>query len=97
MNKKELMEMLQEVINGLTAGGIISKNITISDKTILMGAGSDLDSIAFVTFFMEIEEKLSGRKGEDVYLILDEIIDLDDGQDALNVETLINYILKLMA
>lgn len=94
MGNNEILNMIQEVVDGLTAGGIIENEIRITENTVLIGKGAVLDSIAFVTFFMEVEERLTDMAQKEVYISIEDIVGLDEGK-GLTIERLISYIGEL--
>lgn len=94
MNNNEALEMIQEVIDGLKAGGIIDSEIQMNEDTVIIGKGAVLDSIAFVTFFMEAEAKLADKVQKEIYLSIEDIVDLADGK-GITIDRLISYIVEL--
>ena len=90
---KRIIEIIQAISDNLSKGGILKKELTITEDTVLMGVGTDFDSISFVTLFMELEEKVSELAGDEVYLVLD-VINTEDSE--LTVGALVRYIEQLL-
>ena len=63
--------------------------------TILLGPGSMLDSLAFVTFIAELEDKLNRLAGHELSLVLNEIHDFNTDASRLTVDVLARYLVKL--
>ncbi|HZK72178.1 MAG TPA: hypothetical protein VFD03_11795 [Clostridia bacterium] len=93
--KEEIVKSICDICNNLFDSGIISEKVDIDEQTVLMGANSVFDSIAFVTLFMDLEEKMSDSKGEEVYLLIDEIHEYNPEDTFLTVGTLADYIENL--
>lgn len=96
MNKSELFQLLQNAFDALKDGGIIEEPIEVKEDTILIGPDTVLDSIGFVTLFMDLEERLSEITNSEIYLLIDEIHEFNPEDTFLTVEVLINYIENLL-
>ena len=96
MSNQKYIHIIQEVFDGLYMGGMIDRKIIIDDDTVILGAGTVLDSVAFVTLFMDLEDRLSEELGRDVFLLIDEIHDFNPLDDCLTVKVLQDYIVATL-
>jgi hypothetical protein len=62
-----------------------------------LGIGSPLDSIGFVAFVTELEERIIEETKKDVYLVLNEINEFNINKPQLTVDALAQYLVKLSA
>jgi hypothetical protein len=79
----------------LLRAGLIEIDMTVTGDTVLLGAGSQLDSIAFVTFVTEMEDRLNRETGQELYLVLTDIHEFNMDSAQLSVDTLARYVVKL--
>lgn len=91
MSSKKYFCMIQEIFDALYDGSMIDRKITISEDTVLIGPDTVLDSVAFVTLFMDLEERLSDELGEDIFLLIDEIHEFNPEDTYLTVKVLVDY------
>jgi hypothetical protein len=69
--------------------------IPVSEDTILMGTGTPLDSLGFVVFVTNAEEKLNDATGMDLSISSDLHL-FEDDTPFHTVSTLADYIVTLM-
>ena len=91
MSSEKYFCMIQEIFDALYDGSMIDRKMTISDDTVLIGPDTVLDSVAFVTLFMDLEERLSDELGEDIFLLIDEIHEFNPEDTYLTVKVLVDY------
>ncbi|MEK7084328.1 MAG: hypothetical protein AAB932_03785, partial [Patescibacteria group bacterium] len=60
-----------------------------------LGVGSPVDSIGFVTFVTELEERLIEETNKDLYLVLNEINEFNIDKPHLTADVLKDYLVKL--
>ena len=96
ITKEKAMELIQESVSSLHRGGLIEEKIEVSDNTVFLGTGSLLDSIAYVAFITDLEERLNMEMHQDVYLALDKIHQFNADNSGLSASTLALYIIKLL-
>jgi acyl carrier protein len=89
------IELIQESIRGLRRAGLLDRDLAVDDSTVLLGMGSELDSVAFVTLISDLEERLSRETGDELFLVLDELHDFNGDDPALTVRTLAPYLVEL--
>jgi acyl carrier protein len=91
------MEIIQASLDSLTRAGLVDKDIQAQDETVLLGPGSLLDSIAFVTFVTELEERISKEAGKELFLVLNDIHEYNPESAYLTAGTVAGYLAKLSA
>ncbi len=62
----------------------------------LLGKDSQLDSVGFVSFISDIEERLSTETGKEIYLVLDDIQGFDMNNPHLSVNHFVKYLSNLV-
>ncbi|MPN08572.1 hypothetical protein SDC9_155855 [bioreactor metagenome] len=95
MNDIQIRELIKESFDSLYEAGMIDNCVEACDNTVLIGNGSVFDSVAFVTLFMDLEDRIKDRTQKEIFLILTDIHDFNVGNSALNVRVLIDYIKKI--
>ena len=96
MDKKEIFCLLQDVFAGLEEGGVLEEHVELSSDTVLAGTNAVLDSIAFVTLFTDIEERLEEKTGKEIFLLIDEVHEFNPEGSFLTVGVLLDYIENLL-
>jgi hypothetical protein len=79
----------------LQRSGLIEQGVTLNKETVLLGTGSVLDSVAFVTLIADLEERLNRETGQELSLVLDEIHEFNANVPHLTAETLSKYMITL--
>lgn len=74
----------------------IYKDLNLSDETVILGAGSPFDSIAFTAFATDLEEKIEDETGREYLLKVDEIFQPQKGHASLTVKDLAKRIPRLI-
>ena len=69
--------------------------MTLTGDTVLLGTGSPLDSIAFVTFVTDVEERLGRETDQELYFDLTDIHEFNTEAASLSADTLARYLVKL--
>lgn len=92
VGKNRALEMMQETLDSLHRGGLLPAALSLTPKSILLGTGSPLDSIGFVTFVAELEERVAKEARKDTYLVLDDIQQFSVDEPELSAEKLAEYI-----
>lgn len=88
----QAQDLIREAVDALLAGGMIDAHVQIEPNTVLLGAGSPLDSMSFVALMTEIEDRLTRRAGRDVFLLFDDIHAFNPDKSTLTVETLCAFL-----
>lgn len=71
-------------------------DVVLGDDAILLGARSVLDSIAFINFTTDVEEKIRAEIGMPLVLKLHEIHDFNDGRATLTVGDMARIVTKII-
>ncbi len=75
---------------------MVPRSFDVNDDTVLIGMGGNLDSIAFVVFVTDVEEKIEEEINKEFALKLQEIHDLNEGKDALIVRDMVRLLAKII-
>ncbi len=92
--EQRVMELIQESFDSLYRVGLIKEEIKASGETVLLGNGAMLESIAFVTFVADLEERLDRENGQPVYLVLNDIHLFNPSKSSLSAQTLAQFIAR---
>jgi hypothetical protein len=96
MNRFQVMALVQEAFDALGKADLIPSDVQVDDDTDLLGPETMLDSIAFVTFIVEVEDRLAaagGDSGESVSLAINEIHEFNPDKSRLTAGALVDYIM----
>jgi acyl carrier protein len=69
VNRADAVAFIQESLEALNSERESDEQIEISERTPLLGGDSKLDSLAFVSFVAELEERLLDDTDEDFMLV----------------------------
>ena len=92
MKSSKALQLMQDVFNSMQRSGVLDEAITVTTETIILGTGSSLDSLGFVTFISDLEERVSAEAGKEHSLILTQIHEANADQTYLSVAVLAAYI-----
>lgn len=95
MTRELALRLMQDTFDGMQRSGMIDDVITVTSDTIILGSGSFLDSLGFVTFISDLEERISAESGTEQYLILTEIHEANSDQAFLSAGSLAAYVEKI--
>lgn len=95
MNEQHAKSLIRASLDKLKNNDMLDKAQKFTDDMILLGVGSPLDSIGFVTFVTDLEERISTEANKDLYLVLNEIHEFNINQPHLNIGHLAKYIVQL--
>ena len=95
MNTKSVIELMQKSFDSMQRSGMLEEAVVVDSGTVILGAGSSLDSLGFVTFISDLEERVSDETGHEHYLVLNEIHEFNAEQAFLSAGTLAQYIEKI--
>jgi acyl carrier protein len=98
MTQEEVLKVIQETLDSLARSGLIAQPVTAQEDTVLLGRGAIVDSIGFVTFMTELEDRISQKEDSEVSvfaLVLQDIHEFNPEDSQLAVGTLQRYIVKL--
>jgi acyl carrier protein len=96
LTEKDAFALIQRAFDGLEDGGVIEGHIEVTGDTVLIGPGTVLDSIGFVTLFTDLEELLSDITGEEIFLLIDEIHEFNPEDTFLTAAVLAKYLENML-
>ena len=73
VSKEKAMEIIADVFESLFRTESIESKVDVNKETVVLGPGSPLDSMGFVTFITELEDRLIDETDDDIYLIINDI------------------------
>jgi hypothetical protein len=88
-------QLVQESLDSMHRTGLISQAVAAQEDTVLLGPGSPLDSIGFVTFITELEDRVSRESGRELYLVLKDLHEGNAKNKDLSVGIMARYLVKL--
>ena len=97
MTKDRALQLIKEVFDSLGEENLLAETVIVNSDTFLLGNNSPLDSVGFVTFITDLEERLIQETNNDeIYLVLDKIDDFNTNERVLSVDMLARHIVKLI-
>jgi len=97
MTKDRALQLIKEVFDSLGDDDLPDEAVIVNSDTFLLGKNSPLDSIGFVTFIADLEERLiMETNNQEIYLALDKIDDFNTDKRILSVDMLARHIVKLI-
>jgi hypothetical protein len=97
MKKEQVLNLIAESFGEMKESGMIWKDVAFDSETILLGKESPLDSIGFVTFLTDLEERIVKAMKIDLFLKIEQISKININNPRLSVNDLANYIVELCA
>jgi hypothetical protein len=95
MTREKAFQLMQVSLDSLQRSGVVTEKIEVRSETVILGSRSSLDSLGFVTFISDLEERVSSESGKEHYLILSDIHSLNADQTYLSAATLAEYIERI--
>jgi hypothetical protein len=95
MKTVRALELMQDSFNSMMRSGLLEDEVEVSPETVLLGVGSSPDSLGFITFFSDLEERISADSSQEHYLVLTEIHEFNTEQAFLSAGALAQYIEKI--
>lgn len=92
ITKENAYKLITECIDSLIRSDSMEPIDNYSMDTVILGSGSVMDSISFVTFITEVEDRIQSETGEEFYLVLNEIDAFNINNPNLNLGSLAEYI-----
>jgi hypothetical protein len=87
--------LLQDSLDSLFRSGTLPQPIKLETNTVILGSGSNLDSMGFVTFITDVEDRLQQKLDKECYLVLNEIAQFNINSPNLTADALARYLVKL--
>lgn len=95
MEAAKVLEFMQDTFDSMQRSGMIDQPVVVTADTVILGSGSSLDSLGFVTFISDVEERTSAETGQEYYFILTDIHQFNAEQSFLSAGTLAEYIVRI--
>ena len=96
ITQEEALKLIQDSIESLARSGTLEGGeVKVMPETIFLGEGALLDSIGFVTFVTDIEDRMEQKTGHECYLVLNDISDFNINSPSLKAEVLSRYLVML--
>ncbi len=95
LTKAEVMQLMQESLDGLKRSGMIETAMPINDDAVIFGQQSSLDSMGFVTFVTDVEERLNRKTGKDLYIVLTDLEEKYPNAPQLSGAMFADYLISL--
>ncbi len=92
IGEQRVLDLIQESFDSLYRVDLIKNEMKVDGTTALLGNGTALESIVFVTFVADLEDRLDRENGRPIYLVLSEIHEFNPAKASLSAGTLAQYI-----
>jgi len=96
MKEERALELIAASLATLDDNERFTQDDVILENVILLGVESPLDSIEFVGFVTDLEERISVEADKDLYLVVNEIEQFNINELNLTAATLAKHIIKLV-
>jgi len=93
----DMIKLMRESIDGLRSSGIIEKPFELAPDIVIFGTDSPLDSIGFVTFVTDMEDRLGAATGKEISITLLDIDDFNESDPHLTVKRLADFLVRISA
>lgn len=97
MTEQKIKELIFESLKKIKNSDLVQGDFELNDDTILLGMGGPIDSIAFVAFVADLEERIEDETHKEFVVRLQEIHNLNEGKNALIVKDMARLLAKIMA
>ena len=95
VSRERAMQLMQESLSSLHRSGLLEREVVVHGNTVLLGTGSALDSLGFVTFMTNMEDRLNAETNQELFLILNDIHMFNANNPHLSADSLAQYIVRL--
>ncbi len=92
---EKTLEIMQVALDSLHRSGVVENHFRMDTETVLLGPGSQLDSMGFVTLITDIEERISGIIGSEFFVVLPDLEEMYPQAASLTVQMLANFLIKV--
>jgi hypothetical protein len=89
------LTLMQDCLDSLHSSGIIEIPIKVRPETPLFGNGSQLDSMGFVTFITDVEERVNEATKKDIFIVLSDIEELYPNDPVLTASMFGSYLASI--
>lgn len=95
VSRERIMQLVQESLRHIQSTGLLERTVLMNADTVLLGTDSVLDSLNFVAFITDMEERLNAETHQDLFLVLNDIQTFNSDDPHLSIDTLVQHILSL--
>lgn len=97
ISQEYAVQLIRDSLSSLRRSGLLEQDVVVQADTVLLGTGSPLDSMAFVTFWIDLEDRLNRETDQDsqLVLLLNEIHEFNVDNAHLTADMLAQYIVEL--
>ena len=92
LSTSQSLQIMQSALNNLFEAGMMDEKVIVDLDTPLFGEGSTLDSMGFVTFVTEVEERVIETVKKDIFIVLSDIEELYPNEPILNASMFSSYL-----
>ncbi len=96
ITEQKVRQIIHGSLQKIFDSGIVPEKFPVNDDTALIGMGGNLDSVAFVVFATDVEERVEEEIGREFILKLQEIHDLNEDKDALIVGDMVRLVTRII-
>ena len=96
VTEQQIKKIIFESLNAIIDSKMVPKSFEVNDDTVLIGMGGNLDSVSFVAFVTDVEEKIEEEIDQEFVIKLQEIHDLNEGKNALVVHDMSRLLTKII-
>ena len=89
--REKIFKCIEIVFHSMDESGLLNMPDNLSEKTVLMGENEVLDSVAFISFFIDLEEQVRKVLGVDISISMEDVQERKL-MDHLDVDNLISVI-----
>ncbi|QWD72738.1 hypothetical protein [Polynucleobacter sp. UB-Raua-W9] len=89
------LSLMQQCLDGLQKSGMIDAQIIVKPDMPLFGEGSQLDSMGFVTFITDIEERIIDLSKKDIFIVLSDIEEMYPNAPVLTASMFGSYLVSI--
>lgn len=95
LTNTDVVNLAQKCLDRLRKSEVLEAHIFASPETVLIGDGSQLDSVGFVTFISDLEEQVNDFLGADIYIVIPDIQGIDSSDSTLTLGKLAEYLISI--
>jgi hypothetical protein len=94
ITRSEALETIRSSIETVNAERPPTEQIAVSDDTALLGRSSQLDSLAFVAFIADLEDRLRRATGEE-FVLVSELTSAEEHRPFRSISALADHIVTM--
>lgn len=71
--REKIFTCINKVFHGMDANGVLDMPDNLTEDTVLMGENEVLDSVAFISFFIDLEQELEKMLGKEICVSMEDV------------------------